>query len=118
MLLSLAILIASGRLVPRALMRQRLTASDGFLLASIVNAIGLFATDALTYKWGGMSDESADAPAPPEGQVIALKKVWIRTRTRQNKSVLTMFVPGPICRQCLLRHWDILAEACNPRALL
>jgi hypothetical protein len=47
--------------------------SDSFLIASILNAIGLFATDVLTYKWGGMADD--DAPEPSTAQLVALKKV-------------------------------------------
>jgi hypothetical protein len=72
-LLTLAIIIASGRLIPRLLQRQQPTVSDSFLIASILNAIGLFATDVLTYKWGGMADD--DAPKPSTAQLIALKKV-------------------------------------------
>ncbi|KAL5119920.1 hypothetical protein ACEQ8H_002282 [Pleosporales sp. CAS-2024a] len=72
-LLSLAILVASGRLVPRLVQRLQLTVSDGFLVASIINAMGLFATDTMTYKWGGMADD--DAPEPSTDGLIALKKV-------------------------------------------
>ncbi|EAT76514.1 hypothetical protein HBI56_230980 [Parastagonospora nodorum] len=72
-LLSLAILIASGRLLPRLAQRAQPTASDSFLIASILNAIGLFVTDVMTYKWGGMAGD--DAPEPPTAQLIALKKV-------------------------------------------
>ena len=78
-LLGLAILIASGRLLPRSLQHQRLNTSDGFVIASIVDAIGLFITDVLTYKWGGMSDdESSPAGSDSEDtvkQLVALKKV-------------------------------------------
>jgi hypothetical protein len=74
-MLGLAILIASGRLVPRIIQRQHPTVSDSFLIASILNAIGLFITDTLTYHWGGMAAEDADAPEPSVDQIIALKKV-------------------------------------------
>lgn len=65
--------IASGRLIPRLISLQHLTVSDWFLVASIVDAIGLFVTDFMTYKWGGMADD--DAPEQSTEQVIALKKV-------------------------------------------
>ncbi|KAB2107707.1 hypothetical protein AG0111_0g4331 [Alternaria gaisen] len=71
-LLALAMLVASGRLVPRFLQRQCPTVSDSLLIASILDAIGLFVTDYLTYIWGGMSD---DVPEPSTARVIALKKV-------------------------------------------
>ncbi|CAN9432589.1 unnamed protein product [Alternaria alternata] len=71
-LLALAMLVASGRLVPRFLQRQCPTVSDSLLIASILDAIGLFVTDYLTYTWGGMSD---DVPEPSVARVIALKKV-------------------------------------------
>ncbi|KAH9881158.1 hypothetical protein J1614_001653 [Plenodomus biglobosus] len=73
-LLALAMLIASGRLIPRLLHRQRPTTSDNFLIASILNAIALFITDVMTYSWGGMSDDP-DAPELSEDRAIALKKV-------------------------------------------
>jgi hypothetical protein len=47
--------------------------SDCFLIASILDAIGLFVTDVMTYKWGGMAGDNA--PEPPTEQLIALKKV-------------------------------------------
>ncbi|KAJ4400017.1 hypothetical protein N0V91_008992 [Didymella pomorum] len=74
-LLALAILLASGRLVPRFLQRQSPTTSDSFLIASILNALALFITDILTYSWGGMAGDDADAPEPSDAQRIALKKV-------------------------------------------
>jgi hypothetical protein len=71
-LLVLGIVTASGRLVPRFLQRQSFTVSDSFLIASICNAVALFITDVMTYRWGGMGEsevESSDALA------ISLKKV-------------------------------------------
>jgi hypothetical protein len=68
--MSLAIVLASGRLVPRVLQRINPTASDCFLIASILNMLALFITDAMTYKLGGMSDAE-----PSESDLIKLKKV-------------------------------------------
>lgn len=65
-------LVASGRLVPRLLQRQRLTLSDCLLVASILDAIGLFITDVMTYELGGMSEEELEIT---DAQQIALKKV-------------------------------------------
>lgn len=65
-------LVASGRLVPRLLQRQRLTLSDCLLVASILDAIGLFITDVMTYELGGMSEEELETT---DAQQIALKKV-------------------------------------------
>ncbi|KAI4713146.1 hypothetical protein J4E89_002125 [Alternaria sp. Ai002NY15] len=70
-LMALAIFLASGRLVPRLLQRQYPTVSDSLLIASILDAIGLFVTDYLTYIWGGMTDNAEASTA----RVIALKKV-------------------------------------------
>lgn len=72
-LLALALFIASGRLIPRLVSLQRLNVSDWFLVASLLDAIGLFITDFMTYKWGGMGDENSPDPSDP--QRIALKKV-------------------------------------------
>jgi len=69
--MALAIFLASGRLVPRLLQRQYPTVSDSLLIASILDAIGLFVTDYLTYIWGGMTDDAEASTA----RVIALKKV-------------------------------------------
>jgi hypothetical protein len=66
--------IASGRLVPRLLQRQALTVSDSFLVASILNAIGLFTTDTLTYKWGGMAEDEGGSEQSA-AELVALKKV-------------------------------------------
>ena len=74
-LLALATLLASGRLVPRLLQRQLPTVSDSFLIASLLNALALFTTDVMTYSWGGMSGNDVDAPEPSAVQRIALKKV-------------------------------------------
>jgi hypothetical protein len=74
-LLALAMFVASGRLVPRLWQRLHLTLSDTFLIASVIDATCLFITDALTYKWGGMADNSSDGPEPSANQMIALKKV-------------------------------------------
>ncbi|USP77939.1 hypothetical protein yc1106_05213 [Curvularia clavata] len=71
-LLGFCILVASGRLVPRLLQRQRLTLSDCLLVASILDAIGLFITDVMTYELGGMSEEDLETS---HAQQIALKKV-------------------------------------------
>lgn len=70
-MLALGIVTALGRLIPRFLHRQSFTVSDCFLIASIGNAVALFITDVMTYRWGGMgeSDASSDALA------ISLKKV-------------------------------------------
>ncbi|KAI4653464.1 hypothetical protein J4E93_001230 [Alternaria ventricosa] len=70
-LMALAIFLASGRLVPRLLQRQYPTVSDSLLIASILDAVGLFVTDYLTYIWGGMTDDAEASTA----RVIALKKV-------------------------------------------
>lgn len=79
--MALALLLASGRLIPRFLLRQYPTVSDSFLIASILNAIGLFITDVLTYEWGGMGGDDPDAPGPSDARVIALKKVNLRSST-------------------------------------
>lgn len=71
--MALAIFIASGRLIPRLVTLQRLNVSDWFLVASILDAIGLFTTDYLTYKFGGMG--GVDSPDSTIEQDIALKKV-------------------------------------------
>ncbi|KAF2441556.1 hypothetical protein P171DRAFT_434216 [Karstenula rhodostoma CBS 690.94] len=68
--MALAIVIASGRLVPRALQRIYPTPSDSFLIASIFNMLALFITDTMTYQLGGMSDSE-----PSEADLIKLKKV-------------------------------------------
>ncbi|KAH9874301.1 hypothetical protein IAQ61_004932 [Plenodomus lingam] len=72
--LVLAMLVASGRLVPRFLQRQLPTVSDDFLIASILNAVALFITDLMTYRWGGMSDDW-DMEDTSIAREIALKKV-------------------------------------------
>ncbi|KAH7380546.1 hypothetical protein DE146DRAFT_637540 [Phaeosphaeria sp. MPI-PUGE-AT-0046c] len=72
-LLALALFIASGRLIPRIVSLQHLTVSDWFLVASIADAIGLFITDFITYKWGGMAGD--DAPEQSMERMVALKKV-------------------------------------------
>jgi len=95
-LLALAIFISSGRLVPRFLQQQRLTVSDGFLIAAVINAIGLFITDTLTYKWGGMADESADGAEPSLDQVIALKKVRQHPFGTLSEKELKIKILGPI----------------------
>jgi len=69
--MGLAILLASGRLVPRLVQRQCLTVSDNLLIISILDVIGLFITDTMTYHLGGMSEEETEIPL---SQVIALKK--------------------------------------------
>lgn len=68
--MALAIVLASGRLLPRALQRVHPTASDSFLIASILNMLALFITDTMTYQLGGMSDAE-----PSEADLITLKKV-------------------------------------------
>jgi hypothetical protein len=75
--MALAMLIASGRLVPRLLQRQSLTVSDNFLIISIFNTVGLFITDTLTYKWGGMAEDEG-ASEQSVADIIALKKVTQR----------------------------------------
>jgi hypothetical protein len=65
-------LIASGRLIPRFLQRQYPTVSDSFLIASILDAIGLFITDTLTYKLGGMAEDDVEMSTD---QLMMLKKV-------------------------------------------
>jgi hypothetical protein len=112
-LLSLAMLIASGRLVPRLLQRLNPTVSDSFLLASIINAIGLFITDAMTYKWGGMASD--DAPEPPEDRLIALKKV---NHSLVPSDTQLRIPSGTICWQCLLRYRYLLAKAGHPGNVL
>jgi hypothetical protein len=57
------------------LQRQSPTVSDSLLIASILNAFALFITDTLTYSWGGMAEDDADAPEPSVARRIALKKV-------------------------------------------
>ncbi|KAE8828224.1 hypothetical protein P3342_008712 [Pyrenophora teres f. teres] len=71
-LMGLALLLASGRLVPRFAQRQYPTVSDSLLIVSIFDIIGLFITDTMTYKLGGMSNGEKEASM---SQVIALKKV-------------------------------------------
>ena len=68
-------LLASGRLVPRFLQQHDPTVSDSLLIASILNAIELFITDTLTYKWGGMAEEDDSSSVPSKAHIIALKKV-------------------------------------------
>jgi hypothetical protein len=46
--------------------------SDSFLIASILNASGLFITDTLTYVWGGMAEEDTESSI---SRIIELKKV-------------------------------------------
>jgi hypothetical protein len=113
-LLSLAIFIASGRLIPRLLQRQRPTYSDSFLIASLVNPVALFITDVMTYKWGGMADD--DAPEPPIERLIALKKV--SCLVMRMDLWLTISSLGTICWQCLLRYWHLLAEVGDSGAIL
>jgi hypothetical protein len=58
--------------------------SDSFLIASILDCLGLFITDALTYRWGGMSEDDVEIPTD---QLKALKKVSCRlqdTELREN----------------------------------
>lgn len=112
-LLALAMLVASGRLVPRFLQRQYPTVSDSLLIASILDAIGLFVTDYLTYIWGGMSD---DVPEPSTARVIALKKVNRQLGSMDQTEQLTLI--GTIRRKCILRHRYLLAKAGHPRAVL
>ncbi|KAF1969643.1 archaeal flagellin N-terminal-like domain-containing protein [Bimuria novae-zelandiae CBS 107.79] len=69
-LLALAIVVASGRLVPRLVQRMSPTMSDSFLVASVLNTIALFVTDVMTYDLGGISDDE-----PSEVNLIKLKKV-------------------------------------------
>lgn len=69
-LLAVAIVLASGRLVPRAIQRLSPSISDIFLIISILNTIALFITDVMTYKLGGMSDDE-----PSEADYIKLLKV-------------------------------------------
>ncbi|KAF7443308.1 hypothetical protein A1F94_012602 [Pyrenophora tritici-repentis] len=71
-LMGLSLLLASGRLVPRFAQRHYPTVSDSLLIVSILDVIGLFITDTMTYKLGGMSEEEMEASV---SQVIALKKV-------------------------------------------
>jgi hypothetical protein len=71
-MLALAIFIASGRLIPRLLSRQSPTVSDSFLIASILDGLGLFITDTMTYQWGGMAEDDVEIPVD---QLKALKKV-------------------------------------------
>lgn len=88
-LLVLALLLASARLVTRLLQKQYPTVSDSFLIASVLNAIALFITDVMTYKWGGMSEYDPDAPEPPIERTIALKKV----NTEPSPSLYLLFRP-------------------------
>jgi hypothetical protein len=110
-LMALALLLASGRLVPRLVQRQYPTLSDSLLIASILDIIGLFVTDYLTYIWGGMTDDAEASTA----RVIALKKVSRQLGPVHQAKELTM--KGAICRQCILRHWHLLAKAGNPRVV-
>lgn len=112
-LLALAMLLASGRLVPRLLQRQCPTVSDSLLIASILDAIGLFITDYLTYIWGGMSD---DVPEPSTARVIALKKVSGQLSLIDPMAELTL--AGTICWKCILRYRYLLAKVGNPRTVL
>ncbi|KAI0610722.1 hypothetical protein TUN205_05005 [Pyrenophora tritici-repentis] len=60
-LMGLSLLLASGRLVPRFAQRHYPTVSDSLLIVSILDVIGLFITDTMTYKLGGMSEEEMEA---------------------------------------------------------
>lgn len=55
--------------------RTRLTISDWILLLSAADAIALFATDAVTYKLGGMDEYDPDAPPTPVDTEITRMKV-------------------------------------------
>lgn len=85
-LMVLCMLVASGRLVPRLVQGQHLTLSDSLLVVSILDAIGLFATDVLTYEYGGMSEEETESSV---AQTIALKKVRTIVRRFTNIEELT-----------------------------
>ncbi|TDZ67747.1 Pyranose dehydrogenase 3 [Colletotrichum trifolii] len=75
-LLALAIVLVSARLFLR-LVRQhaRLTVSDWVLVVSMLDAVALFATDAMAYNLGGMDEYDAKAPEPPVEQQIRLMKI-------------------------------------------
>jgi hypothetical protein len=60
--------------------------SDSFLIASILDCLGLFITDALTYRWGGMSEDDIEIPID---QLQALKKVSYHLRPTKLKRELT-----------------------------
>ena len=98
-LLALALVLASGRLVPRCIQRMNPTASDIFLIISILNTIALFTTDVMTYKMGGMSDDD-----PPEETLAKLKKVRVDTRAHHLRKSARADCNhiGTICRQLLL----------------
>ena len=70
-LLVVSIVTAFGRLIPRFFQRQSFTVSDCFLIASICNAVALFTTDVMTYRWGGMGEGHVELDA----RAIDLKKV-------------------------------------------
>ena len=76
LLLAVALALVSLRLFLRlVLQRTRLTLSDWLLIASGIDGIALFATDAAAYRLGGMDDYDPDAPPAPEAEQIRLMKI-------------------------------------------
>ncbi|KAL7776187.1 hypothetical protein CFE70_006600 [Pyrenophora teres f. teres 0-1] len=109
-LMGLALLLASGRLVPRFAQRQYPTVSDSLLIVSIFDIIGLFITDTMTYKLGGMSNGEKEASM---SQVIALKKTHAKDDANVAKDALRgvnfhfFALPFPLLHQLQLRRRQI-----------
>lgn len=78
--MAMAILLASGRLIPRALQRMNPTVSDCFLITSIFNMLALFITDTMTYQMGGMAGEG-----PSGDGLIKLKKVRLAVKPQPER---------------------------------
>lgn len=75
-LLAVSTLLVLARLSLRTIrQRQHLTVSDWFLVASLLDAAALFATDTVAYKLGGMDEYDPDAPEPSIQDQITLMKV-------------------------------------------
>ncbi|KAH7141791.1 archaeal flagellin N-terminal-like domain-containing protein [Dactylonectria macrodidyma] len=75
-LLTLAVILTSLRLFLRlVLQRTRLTVSDWLLVASVLDAVALLATDTMTYNLGGMDEYDPDAPPTPVADEIASMKI-------------------------------------------
>ncbi|KAF4956897.1 hypothetical protein FGADI_3500 [Fusarium gaditjirri] len=72
-LFGISTLLVIARLALRTIRQhQRLTVSDWFLVASLLDAAALFGTDTAAYKLGGMDDPSAP-PRSIEDQITLLK---------------------------------------------
>ncbi|KAF5660276.1 archaeal flagellin n-terminal [Fusarium heterosporum] len=75
-LLGVSSLLVLARLSLRTIRQhQSLTVSDWFLIASLLDAAALFATDTAAYNLGGMDEYDPNAPERSLSDQITLKKV-------------------------------------------